>query len=298
VDWDETNVKVPDGYKYGLLVLESVNYCCSLFDRTLQEIIIFFSGITEGGAIYLGAYMLSIDSLSYKNFNCTHDNGLQDFLWRPPAFPTDASDSSDTPSDSILTKLVVDNYDSDDIPEPYHDLMTIIASEATSLGAQVDVDNVTDFGIISVKKISDGIIVLFFDSLDGIEILFSRDSGQTWGSSEIIIVQNGQSAVYTGGLLIYITSTGIVSKLLPEVLLSNAFDYPKGSSGSDLELLQKTFNEQKIDSLKTGEVPVQKLSAHTDDTGSVYVFIMTIMDAYVQLMVQMLIGSPILIFSR
>ena len=260
VTWGNPVKKFEGDDELGLLVLDSAQYCCSLFDKTLQEFKILFSG-KKGTELYLGVLIINKTYLPYVNLKCTHDNNFQDFLWRPPALhPTE------------YEKLVKDNFVYGDDLRPIKDELIIIASESEFVNPNVLVTNVTDFGVVSTHETRDGRLVLFYDSLDGIKLLYSIDSGRTWSSSSIILAKDAQAGSYSGGLLIYITSSGIVSKILSETLLEDTFNYPEGSSGSNVELLQNTIDNQITTSLETGPIPIQKLSSHVDASGSFHVF--------------------------
>jgi YD repeat-containing protein len=115
-------------------------------------------------------------------------------------------------------------------------------------------------------------MMAFYDSIDGVQMIFSKDSGRTWGGSKIVLAQFGRSGFYSGGLLFYITDEGIYSKIITESLLSRAFSAVEGSSASDIELIQDAFDDQIVTSLETGPIPTQKLSAHNDETGIFHVF--------------------------
>jgi hypothetical protein len=246
--------------QYGVLIMESATYCCSIYNGVSNEIVILFVG-EKDSQLYLGAYIVNMDQLAYKTFKCVSDSDDQDFLWRPPALEED-----------VYEKQVLDNYKYDPAVEKAYDQIFIVASESDTIDPQVKVDNVTDFGIVSTYTTTEGYMMAFYDSLDGIQMIFSKDSGRTWTVSKILLAEFGKSGFYSGGILFFITSDGIISKIMPESLLTSAFDAVEGSSASSIELIQKSFNDQIVTSLKTGYIPTQKLSAHNDKNGIFHVF--------------------------
>jgi hypothetical protein len=260
VEWGNPIKPFKEDDQYGLLILDSADYCCSIYNGLAEEIVIFFVSKISGQT-YLGAFIVGLLNLPYKNYKCTPDGSQQEFLWRPPALP-----------DTEYTKQVVDGFIYDPKEEEVRDKIIVVASESPGIDPQITVTNVTDFGILSTYTLSDGRMVVFYDSLDGIKMVFSEDSGRSWKGSSIILAQNGKSAVYTGGLLIYIASEGIVSKVVPETILTSAFAAVEGSVAPFVEIIQNTFDNQIITSLGTGDVPTQKLSAHKDETGVFHVF--------------------------
>jgi YD repeat-containing protein len=249
--------------QYGLLIMESATYCCSIYNIIANEIVILFLG-RKDGVLFLGAYIVSVPSFSYENFKCVSEADNQDFIWRPPAL--------EETSDSVYKKQVVDNYKYDPAEEITADELVVVASAASSVNPQIIVTNVTDFGVVSTYQTSDGNMMAFYDSIDGVQMIFSKDSGRTWGGSKIVLAQFGRSGFYSGGLLFYITDEGIYSKIITESLLSRAFSAVEGSSASDIELIQDAFDDQIVTSLETGPIPTQKLSAHNDETGIFHVF--------------------------
>ena len=246
--------------QFGLLIMESATYCCSIYNEVSNEIVILFVG-EKDGQLYLGVYIVNLDYLSYKTFKCISDSSDQDFLWRPPALEGD-----------VYEKQVLDNYEYKSSEEDAYDQIFIIASESSSIEPQIKVDNVTDFGTVSTHMTSEGFMMAFYDSLDGVQMIFSKDSGRTWTVSKIVLAHLGKSGFYSGGVLFFITSDGIISKTISEPLLVSAFRAVEGSSATDIESIQKVFDDQITTSLETGYVPTQKLSAHNDETGIFHVY--------------------------
>lgn len=260
VSWGNPINEFKGDDRFGLLILESVDYCCSIYNDIAEEMVILFIG-KNGGDVYLGALILNLINLPYKNFKCTPEGSEQEFLWRPPAI--------EPPK---YKKQVEDGYTFKAEDEGIEDDLIIIASEAPAIEPQIVVNNVTDFGIVSTNTLSDGRMVIFYDSIDGIKMIFSSTSGRKWQGSEILLAHDGKSAVYTNELLIYITTGGIVSKIITETLLTSAFGAGEGSDALFIESIQEEFDNQIITPLDTGEVPTQNLSAHRDDTGIFHVF--------------------------
>jgi hypothetical protein len=261
ISWGNPIKPFKEDDQYGLLVLEDANYCCAIHNSIADEMVILFVS-SKGGATYLGAFIVSLVKLPYKNFKCTPEGGGQPFLWRPPAL---------TEEDGYV-KLVKDNFVYDPEEVGFQDELVIIASEDGLINPDIEVSGVTDFGTLSTHTLSDGRMIIFYENSDGIKMLFSEGSGRSWKGSDIILARNGKSAVYTGGLLIYITDEGIVSKVMTETVLTEAFQVLEGTATASGEIIQNTFDNLIVASLDTGPVPVQKLSAHSDDTGVFHVF--------------------------
>jgi hypothetical protein len=246
--------------QYGLLVMNDVNYCCSAYNRLSDEIILFVLAFS-GNEVYFAALIVDATELNYKNFKCTPSNDAQTFLWRPPAL-----------SDQSFTATPVeDNYTFDTEENDFEDVFVKIASENPNVNADVTLNNVSDFGIVSANILSDGTIVVFYDSFDGIKILWSNTSGRSWLGSDIILARNAQGAVYSGDLLIYIVDAGLESKVVTEPLLNAAMIAGAGSSPEIIESTQSEFDSLIRTSLNTGPVPIQKLAGHEDNTGIYHV---------------------------
>jgi len=246
--------------QYGLLILDNALYCCSIYDELSEKMYIFFVSY-DNGSRYLGVFIVNILTLSYQNFACVPEDSRQDFLWRPPAIE----------NPTYNPNPVVDNFTFKFSDWFFEDKIIPIVSESTGV-AQFTVDNIEDFGVVSSKRLADGSIVVFYDSLDGVRMIFSRVSGEEWGSSEIIVAKDGEAAIYDGGLLFYITETGIQAKIVTETLLNEAMSATAGSDANFIELIQETFDTQITTPLNTGPVQKQKLTAHEDDTGVFRIF--------------------------
>jgi hypothetical protein len=262
ISWGSPISKFRDNdNQYGMLILESVDYCCSIYNPIPEEIVIFYVG-RKDGHLYLGVFIVNLHYLPYKVFKCiSGDEDDQDFLWRPPALNT-----------SNYEKKVKDNYTYDSKKEDAGDELIIVASENDSINPQILVTGVTDFGAVSTYTLSDGRMVVFYDTSEGVKMIFSKGSGRNWYASSIILARLGKSGIYSGGLLFYITSDGVVSKVIPETLLTSAFEAIEGSTDSFIEVIQNKFDEQIVTILGTGSIPTQKLSVHNDDTGVFHVF--------------------------
>lgn len=248
--------------QFGLLILDNVNYLSSIYNNMAREILIFFTSEIDG-QIYLGCFIINVFYLNYENFFCYPEGDALEFLWRPPAL----SGSSYNPNP------VEDNFIFDNKKYVFGDSFFVIASaNQTTTNSQVELTNVENFEIISSNILSDNIITIFYDSSDGVQMLFSKSSGMSWEKSEIILAKDAKGAIYGNRSLIYITSYGIEAKFVSEELLNLAMQAIEGSEATFIESIQKRFDDQSKTSLNTGPVQLQKLSGHLDDTNIFHVF--------------------------
>jgi hypothetical protein len=245
-----------------------------------NNIAIFFVS-SIGKQVYLGALIINNDMIDYELLYCKSDSGYRDFWWRPPlldkkdympsieAPPPSSSPSGPSSASSTDTFSTSTSYKLKDGDVP--DDLIIIASESIT-SAQIKASNVTDFGNVSCYYMKDGRIILLYDSLSGINMLFSSASGLSWGKSEIILQRSATSGVYLEPWLFFISPSGIYVKLMTSSTILQCALAVEGEPESFIKSVQKGVDDFSVVSLNTGSVPSQKFSAKYTDTGFIQVF--------------------------
>jgi len=253
--------------QYGLLVLNEVEFVCSIYTNTSQELILFVKAY-ENSQLYLGAYIVPLNSLSYKTFKCIPSNDSFPFLWRPPAL----SEAIYTNPDTSFTDHLVQDGNTIGSNVKVSDVFVRIAAVSESIGAQITVDNIDDFGIITAYELDFGVYVVFYDSLDGIKMLWSNNGALSWYASDVVLARGAKCGIYCSGSLIYITANGIESKYIGDPFLADAMKNGAGTSSQSLEQIQGSFDRLSVVSLNTGPVPDQRLSVYKADYGLFVMF--------------------------
>jgi hypothetical protein len=266
--WGTPGKYIDEDNQYGVLFLDGAKYLCSLYHNVSNNILLFFVSAI-GEQVYLGCLIINNSKISSGLLKCEVDGDYRDFYWRPPLVPASSYipnisiGDSDEPSSSP--------EEEEGASKKVKDEFVIIASESLK-EAQIEAKNVTDFGTVSCAKLKNGRIILLYDSLDGINMIFSKSSGVVWGKSEINLVSNASSGLYIDPFLFFITSSGISYKIISSSLISRCMDAVEGNSEDFIEGLQSEIDSVDQFNLNTGEVPDQKFSGFYNDFGQIQIF--------------------------
>jgi hypothetical protein len=266
--WGTPGEYIDEDYEYGTLALDSVKYLCSIYHHVPNNILLFFVS-TLRGIVYLGCLVINNSNLSKGLLKCEAEGDNRDFYWRPPLVPA----SSYTPNVSIedSDESSSSSEEDEDASGQVKDEFVIIASESLK-EAQIEAKNVTDFGNVSCSQLKDGRLILLYDSLDGINMLFSTSSGFLWGKSEIVLARNVKSGLYVEPFLFFLSSSGMYVKLITSSLLAKCMDAVEGEEPSFIEDVQREVDEETPLDLETGEIPEQKFSGSYNDFGIIQIY--------------------------
>ena len=240
----------------GVLALDSATHLCSLFDEIGNRLMIFFvSSVSK--QVYLGLMMIPMAQINKDLLKCTSSADFRDFFWRPPRT-------------SSYTANVVDGFTYKPTDEAEDRIITI-ASESLA-EAQVRSKDVTDFGNAYCSYVSDGRMILTYDSLNGVNFIFSTSNGNYWESSEIILARNSTSGFFLEPFLFFIAPSGLFVKNLTSATLNQCMEAVEGSDATFIEKVQKTLDEDNPVYLDTGEIPSQRVYASYNDYEVIQVF--------------------------
>ena len=172
-----------------------------------------------------------------------------------------------TNQDNILDDSTPDN-------EAIDSFIRILGIKATT--PQIEQDG--DYGVVTAKMFSTGLKAIFYDSEQGIRIATSRDGGEKWEESAIILAKDGTCGFMIDDLFFYYMSQtdGLKSKLLTYADIEQcAALSAKGNTPQDVELIQSGIDKRKTVILGTGIIPTQKFSGYVDNTGARKIFYYT-----------------------
>ncbi len=287
--WGCPGVKSPFqtlNYQYSLLVLNSVNYLASMYDRSLECIDFVCECHDENGIPYLGFYSLSRYDLWCDSFLCGHEKVIKNstisysltdstvkenylnFLWRPPCL-TDVfmenKDLSFCPKDN----LIKDGYSWKVTYRSQDRFVRVVGKSETK--SQIESDRI-DFGNVNVYLTDEYYKVIFYDDEFGVRMVFSVDGGLSWKQSAVIVAKNGTSGLFMGGHFYFISTSGIVCKYVDGMFLQNIMSAVQGSSSAFVETIQAQVDSFEDIQIGSGQIKKQRLTGYVEKDGQQRLF--------------------------
>jgi len=259
--------------QYPMMILNSVEYLCSLYNPLSNEMAIF-SRCFDGNSDYVGCFIVSVLSFLYKKQKCISENSAElDFLWRSPLL-TDAFITDKNKSWTSSSNIINDGYSFVESPVIKEDEFYRILGPSVTNSQCVYIGEV---GTPSVSILSDGTYVFFYDTADGIKALYSNDDGRRWVGSDLVYARNARSGMLIGSYLLYIAEYGIEFKRTNEAVFSSGkiISMKKGE-GESVGFLEGNMQNDldRIDHflIGSGQIEYQRLSGYLTLEGFLKVF--------------------------
>lgn len=246
-------------FEYPLMVLPCADYLGSIYHYKKRQLFIFARCYVDKASPFIGCYRIPYCDLLYKAYKATSSNiGYLDFLYRPLSLAaTTLASSSNASPVSTESQLNLPQ----ELSRTDNDRFTPVTS--TQNGINVLYPFVT----------RDGTLAALYDSVNGINLAYSRNY-IGFRTSPVIIVQNASSPLYIGDdILLFIVNNEIGMKIGVEMYLYSAMRAgDAGSSTSDIESIQKDIDQLPTRLIGSGKVLAQKMTGYKTSTGIYKVF--------------------------
>jgi len=250
-------------FQYPMMVLPCVDYLGSVYHWKFYTLFIFVRYYTDATTSHIGCYTipyLSLLDLAYKATN----SGYLDFLYRPLAIPQ-----------SVLTAK--SNYSPISIQSQ--------ANLPQSTGTMVDSFSpviLTEMGtnVIFPFITKDGTLAALYDSVNGIQLVYTRD-GYIFKQSPIIIARGATSPLLIDKeIVVFIINGQIGIKLCMDVslydsMMAGDLDPTEGNYQNILESIQSDIDDNPTIMIGSGNVVDQKLTGYRTSTGVFKIFFYT-----------------------
>ena len=271
--------KNEEKYNYPIMVMNSVDYLGSIYNKLNNTIVIFARCYDKNNKTFVGCYPISILDILHKNiFECQdpeqNENSPLNFLWRPPLI----EDSNINNKDYFWTygnQIVDDGYSFNMETEKTNSDSFYRSVGSGSSGCSYVYTG--EVGIPSFSILQDGSYMMLYDTDVGVKAVYSNDCGQTWAGSNVIYAKNAKSAIVIGTYLFYITESGIEIKQTQMSDFSGdrtiAYKNKEGVPSTEIEInMQKQFDETNHFLIGSGIVSSQRLSGYISNEGIIKIF--------------------------
>jgi hypothetical protein len=260
-----------DKNQHALMILNSCDFLSSIYNP-MNETFSIFCRCYQGDSFYIGNFIVSTYNLLSDGVNvCTPSSEAgRKFLWRHPSLE-DSFVENESRSWTNNGSLINDglSYDPTAARNPEDEFIKVMGSGVTNSQVQ----NASEFGIISTSILPDGSYMLLYDTEGGVKPLFSLDSGYSWIGSNIILAKNARDGVLVGRYLFYITSSGIEVKLTDYADFYLVSDLAAGIStpGSEIDT-QESLDLYTTKLIGSGAIDPQRLSGYVTSDGIIKMF--------------------------
>jgi hypothetical protein len=275
IKYGDTNSR----FLYPLMLLNSVEYVGCLYD-SLSEYINIFVRAFRGSTSYLASLRISVQTFTHTTYECRGLNysdtdastKTSTFFYRPPLLPDDFI--------SNVNKSWI--HDSSDIIQNYFNLSTSIDplindQYVNILGSGCQVVYGGEFGIITAFVQVDGTYTICYDTEVGIKTLYSSNQGLSWIGSNLVLARNGRCGFVLGGLLFYISESGIIMKDLSPTDFSDIKSLAMQREAGNANISDEINKQSYLDTSKTvllgsGSIGYQRLSGYITPQGTIKIF--------------------------
>lgn len=260
-------------FQYSIMLLNSCQYLSSSYSNISERLVIILKCYHEEGVPFIGCLTIGKNSLAKDLSICTSPTDINDlsFWFRPskidPAVLSDPSKSYVKPEFVLTPSSTTPPTEK----KPVDVFVRVIGPSAAS--CQITSDLVNNMGLLTSTILNSGSVAILYGAEEGIRMLASYDSTR-WEMSKIILARDATSPLVLRGSLFFITPEGITVKPNMAHMLYKAslVTDSAGLSVTDIESIQKDFDDITPYLIGSGQIDSQRISGHISQNGTQKIF--------------------------